>query len=115
MLHGECLPLPEQAKSCSYWEWFYPPEEAPTITAAIQETVPEAGVIVLAEPVQGFVTITFAPDGQLRSEDGTVMGWEDIQAGVQVQASGEVGEAGTLMAQAVTILAAEDNNGDNNG
>lgn len=115
MLHGECLPLPEQAKSCSYWEWVYPPEDAPTITAAIQETVPEAGVIVLAEPVQGFVTITFAPDGQLRSEDGTVMGWEDIQAGVQVQASGEVGEAGTLMAQAVTILAAEDNNGDNNG
>lgn len=86
-----------------------------SIEAAVQEVIPEAGILVLTEPVQGFITITLAPDGQLLTEDGTVLGWEDIAIGAQVRATGEVGEAGTLMAQAITILAAEDNNGDDNG
>jgi hypothetical protein len=116
VLNGECLPLaiPIQVETCFYWQLLYPQEQTPAITAAIQEAIPEADVLVLAEPVEGFVTITLAPDGQLLTEDGTPIEWEDIEAGAQVQASGEVGEAGTLMTQVVTVLAAEDE-GDNNG
>ena len=84
-------------------------EKSPTaysIVATAQEVVSEAGVLVLAEPVQGFVTITLAEGGQLLTESGMAATWEDVIPGTQVQATGEVGEAGTLLTQEITLLTA---------
>jgi hypothetical protein len=75
-----------------------------SIEAAVQEVIPEANILVLTEPVQGFITITLAPEGQLLTEDSTAIGWEDIETGAQVQAIGEVGEAGTLFAQEIQLI-----------
>lgn len=76
-----------------------------TIEASVQETAPAAGVIVLEQPAQGFVTVTLAPDGQLMTEDGRTATWEDVTAGARIEATGEVGVAGTLEASEILAFA----------
>lgn len=76
-----------------------------TIEASVLETAPDAGVIVLELPAQGFVTVTLAPDGQLLTEDGRTATWEDVTAGAQIRATGEAGPAGTLLTGKVTVPA----------
>ena len=100
-----CTQISDHEEHCLCWKQLYPPVSATTtITATVLESDPEARIIVLQQPVAGFVTITLTPDGQLLTADGQPATWEEIVGGSQVQASGEVGDAGTLLADRVQLI-----------
>lgn len=99
---GACEPVSMGELGCLNWQQVFPAPTPMTITATIVE-VAANGVIVLEKPVQGFVTVTLAPEGQLLTEDGGAANWEELTAGMQVQASGQVDQAGTLLAQEVHV------------
>lgn len=85
------------------WQQLYPPLSANTITATVSVSEPQARVIVLQEPMDGFVTVTLTPEGKLLHEDGTLAEWDEVTSGVQIRAIGKVGEAGSLVAQQVFL------------
>jgi len=102
---GPCSKMLDHTEHCPFWKQLYPPVSATTtITATVLESVPEARIIVLQQPVAGFVTITLTSDGQLLTADGQPATWEEIVAESQVQANGEVGDAGTLLADRVQLI-----------
>lgn len=74
-----------------------------SIEATVQEIISEDNSLILTAPVDGFLTITLAANGRLLTQDGTAVGWEDIEPGTQVQATGTVGEAGSLLASEVMV------------
>jgi len=94
---------------CPIWLQLYPPVSVTTtITGTVLGAMPEAGIIVLARPVEGFVTITLLPEGQLLAEDKRPVAWEEVVAEVCVQASGIAGVAGTLLAQEIHLTSLDD-------
>ena len=102
---GFCSKISDHEEHCPFWKQLYPPVSATTtITATVLESDSEARIIVLQQPVAGFVTITLTPDGQLLTADGQLATWEEIVGESQVQASGEVGDAGTLLADRVQLI-----------
>lgn len=103
---GPCTKISDHEEHYPFWKQLYPPVSTTTttITATVLESDPEARIIVLQQPVAGFVTITLTPDGQLLTADGQPMTWKEIVGGSQVQASGEVGGAGTLLADRVQLI-----------
>lgn len=102
---GPCTQISGHQEHCPFWKQLYPPVSATTtITATVLESDPEARIIVLQQPVAGFVIITLTPDGQLLTADGQPATWEEIVEGSQVQASEEVGDAGTLWADRVQLI-----------
>lgn len=105
---GECT-VSSDRKHCHSWRQLYPAVSATTtITATVLASDPEGGVIVLQQPVEGFVTITLAPDGQLLTKDGESAAWEDVTTGTPLRASGEAEAAGTLLAQQIHLTTPQD-------
>jgi hypothetical protein len=81
-----------------------PPVEATEITAVVWEVFADTRIIVLEEPVEGFVSITLRVDGRIQTESGDSVDLEAIQPGQQVRAVGQPGQAGTLLVQEVEVL-----------
>lgn len=80
------------------------PVEATEITAVVSEVFVDIGIIVLEQPVEGFVTITLGVDGRIQTESGDSVDLEAIQPGQQVHAVGQSGQAGTLLVQEIEVL-----------
>lgn len=102
---GPCVPISKGEEHCPSWKQLYPPVEATTtIIGDIARVVPEAKVVVLKRPVNGFVTITLAEGGQLLDEEGEPADWEQVSAGARIEAQGELGGAGTLLATKMRLV-----------
>jgi hypothetical protein len=67
-----------------------------TITAVIREVSPEVDVITLEKPVEGFVTVT-------SMEGNTAVSWDDFATGAEIEATGQIGPAGTLLTQEIRV------------
>jgi hypothetical protein len=104
---GDCVMVSGRQETCSFWQPTVP-FTTTTITATVRSLAVDEGVIVLEQPVQGFVTITLADTGQLLAADSTAVTWDDLAAGIQVQATGEAGKGGALLAQEIQIVASEE-------
>lgn len=101
---GPCTRIAERTEHCPFWKQLYPAvAAATTLTATVLESHSEARIIVLQQPVAGFVTLTLTPEGQLLTADGQPATWEELAKGRQVQASGKVGSAGTLLADRIQL------------
>lgn len=85
------------------WAETYHPVES--ITGSVESVDSTLGVIVLAQPVQGFVTITLAIDGTLVDSYDKVTNWRRVLPRAKVRAEGKAGEAGTYLAEHIAILA----------
>lgn len=103
VLEGECVVISNYEEDCFSWQQVFPPPPATTITATALQVVPESGVIVLERPVEGFITVTLAEEGQLLTEEGQPATWEALRTGVGIRAVGEANAAGTLLAQQIVI------------
>ncbi|HLF25739.1 MAG TPA: hypothetical protein VJG32_05340 [Anaerolineae bacterium] len=103
---GEELALGADQEHWPAWQQLYPPLPASTITATVSVSEPQARVMVLHEPVEGFVTVTLAPEGKLLHENGNLAEWSEVTSGIQIRATGKVSEGGSLLAQQVFLASA---------
>lgn len=100
---GECT-FSNTRKYCHSWQQLYPPvPTTKSITATILNSFPEARIIVLQQPVEGVVTITLTPNGQLLAGGGETIAWENLAVGATVQAVGEIGAVGTFVAEEIHV------------
>jgi hypothetical protein len=95
-LEGDCRLIGDYERDCYPWQRLYPPVLPAEITAVVSEVLVDSGIIVLEQPVDGFITITLGEDSLLEIET--------IQPGQQIHAVGQPGQAGTLLAQEVEVL-----------
>ena len=85
-----------QAQQCYNWRRVYPvPDPTHSLTGEILSASQPERVIVLKTPVDGYVTLTVAPDFALD--------WTKIAPGVVVKVTGQPGEAGSLDVTQVTV------------
>lgn len=103
ILKGDCQEIADYELDCYPWQRLYPPVPPIEITAVVSEVNVNAGVVVLEQPVNGFIAISLAADGHLLTENGAVVSWETIQSGQQINAAGQVGPAGTFLAQEIHV------------
>jgi len=96
VLEGDCQLIGDYERDCYPWQRLYPPVPPTEITAVVSEVLVDSGIIVLEQPVDGFITITLGEDGLLERET--------LQPGQQIHAVGRPGEGGTLLAQEIDIL-----------
>ncbi len=111
---GECRtitiadPVSEEVVSaydeCLNWERIYPAPQPVTFTARVLYAVPGERVIVLQEPVQGFITVTLPEDDMLIGQNGEPAAWDELSGDIWIEVMGELGEAGTLLAERVQIV-----------
>lgn len=103
ILKGNCQEIADYELDCYPWQRLYPPVPPIEITAVASEVNVDAGVVVLEQPVNGFITISLVADGHLLAENGAAVSWETIQPGQQISAAGQVGPAGTFLAQEIHV------------
>lgn len=89
---------------CHSWQQIYPDVSGmKAIETTIMSLISEAQVIVPQQPVEGVVTIILASDGQVFAANGEVVTWDSLVVGTRIQAIGEIGEAGTFVAEEIHI------------
>jgi len=76
-----------------------------SVTGAVSEVFPNARVITLVEPVDGFSLVALTGATEIFSADGSEISVGEIRPGMQIQAAGRAGPAETLIASQVRILA----------
>jgi hypothetical protein len=75
------------------------------LVGTVLDVSPSARIITLAEPVDGFTVIALTEESQLLSASGDEILLRDIQPGMRIQASGQPGVPGTLIANQVLVVA----------
>ena len=89
---------------CHSWQKIYPHVSAmEPFNITIMNLISETRVIVPQLPVEGIVTITLASNGQVFAANGEAVSWDNLAIGARIQAIGEIGEAGTLVAEEIHI------------
>ena len=79
--------------------------EAPiTFTGTVQDVMYSARIIMLQEPVKGFLYVALTQDTRLISREGRNIALQDIEAGMRIRVTGRPGSQGTLLAEEVQIL-----------
>ena len=76
-----------------------------TIVGTVLDVSPSARTITLTEPVEEFTVIALTEESQLLSARGNEILLRDIQPGMRIQASGQPGASGALIANQVLVLA----------
>jgi hypothetical protein len=76
-----------------------------TLVGTVLDVSPSARTITLAEPVKGFTVIALTEESQLLSASGDEILLRDLRAGMRIQASGQPGASGALIANQVVVLA----------
>jgi hypothetical protein len=76
-----------------------------TLVGTILNISPSARIITLTEPVKEFTVIALTEEGQLLSASGDEILLRDLWAGMRIQASGQPGASGALIANQVLVLA----------
>jgi len=66
-----------------------------------------AKVIMLTEPVEGFSVIALTEESRLVSVDGSEITLHEIHPGMTIQATGQPGQSGALLATLVIVFGAE--------
>ena len=74
------------------------------LVGTVLDVSPSARVITLAEPVDGFTVIALTEESQLLSASGRQILLRDLKAGMRIQASGQPGVPGTLIASQVLVV-----------
>jgi hypothetical protein len=74
------------------------------ITGTVMDVSLSARAITLAEGVDGFEVVALTKQTKLVSPDGGEATLQDVRPGMRIQASGEAGESGALLADVVLIL-----------
>ena len=84
-----------------------PAEVEPDITVegTVRNVSPSARIITLTEPVEGFGIIALTEESKLLSACGDETLLRDLRAGMRIQASGQPGASGVLIANQVLVLA----------
>jgi hypothetical protein len=75
-----------------------------TIEGTVKDVSPSARIITLAEPADGFTIIALTEESQLLSASGKEILLRDLRSGMRIQASGQPGEPGALLANQVLVL-----------
>ena len=78
-----------------------------SIVGTVSEVFPNARVIALAEPVDGFDVIVLTGETAIYSAGGVSITANDIEPGMRIQTIGRHGAGDTLTATLVRILAAD--------
>jgi hypothetical protein len=87
------------------WQQLHPSVGASvSITGTVMKAFPETRVIVLEQPVEGFVTITLAKGGRLVNEEGERLDWDQVSIRMQVEAQGELEETATLLTSEIHFV-----------
>jgi len=82
-----------------------PQSEAPiTFTGTVQDVMRSARIIMLQEPVEGFLYVSLTQDTRLISIEGQKIVLQDIKAGMRIRVTGRPGSSGTLLAEEVQLL-----------
>jgi hypothetical protein len=76
-----------------------------TIVGTVNDVSPSARIINLTEPVDGFFVIALTEESRVVSMNGDEIMLRDLQAGTRIQASGQLGASGVLIAGQVLVLA----------
>jgi hypothetical protein len=76
-----------------------------TLVGTVLDLSPSARIINLTEPVDGFGVIALMEESKVVSGDGDEIMLRDISPGTRIQASGQSGASGTLIADRVLVLA----------
>lgn len=84
-----------------------PVEPGITIVGTVMDVSLSARVIMLTEPVEGFGVVALTEESKLVSADGGEMALHEIRPGMRIQASGQPGESGALLANLVLVFEAE--------
>jgi hypothetical protein len=82
-----------------------PAESDVTIEGAVRDVSPSARIITLTEPVEGFSLVALTEESELLSANGDEILLRDLGAGMRIQASGQPGASGALIANQVLVLA----------
>jgi hypothetical protein len=86
------------------------PDETATstaITGTVMDVSLSAGVITLAEAVGPFEVVALTEETKLVSASGGEATLQDVRPEMRIQASGQAGESGALLAEVVLILSDE--------
>jgi hypothetical protein len=76
-----------------------------TLVGTVLDVSPSARILTLTEHVEGFAVIALSGESQLLSASGDEILLRDIQPGMRIQASGQPGRSGALIANQVLLLA----------
>ncbi|MGD8516031.1 MAG: hypothetical protein PVG54_03600 [Anaerolineae bacterium] len=76
-----------------------------TIEGIVMNVSPSARIIELTDPVQRFAVIALTEESDLRSAGGSEILLRDLPAGEWIEATGQPGEPGVLIADQVRVLA----------
>jgi hypothetical protein len=74
------------------------------IVGTVMNVSLSARIITLQEPVESISVIALTEESELASSDGEEITLQDIQPGMTIQASGEPGDSGALLARQVRLL-----------
>ncbi len=75
-----------------------------TLLGTVLDVSPSARIITLTESVEGFSVIALTEESKLCSTSGDAILLRDIGAGARIQASGQPGTSGALIANQVLVL-----------
>jgi hypothetical protein len=82
-----------------------PAQSDVTIEGTVRDVSPSARIITLTEPVEGFSVVALTEESELLSANGDEILLRDLGAGMRIQASGQPGASGALIANQVLVLA----------
>jgi hypothetical protein len=100
--NGDCFIIKETLH-CKNWQLIYPPNNILTISGTVLSTDTKAQTLVLDEPIEGFITVIWSSRTWIRDSKGTTVEPDALTSGVTFTAKGESGEAGTLLADEITV------------
>lgn len=75
-----------------------------TIAGTVMDVSLSARVLLLTQPVEGLNSIALTEGTKILSENGDEIALHTITRGMQVQATGEIGSPGSLIATQVVLL-----------
>lgn len=78
-----------------------------TIVGTVMDVSLSARIITLAEPVEGFSIVALTEKCRLVSADGSEITLHEIRPGMTIQATGQPGESGALLASQVVVFGVE--------
>jgi len=79
-------------------------EASITLIGTVQDVMRSARIIMLQEPIEGFLYVALTQDTRLISIEGQNIVLQDIKAGMRIRVTGRPGSPGTLLAEEVQLL-----------
>ncbi|MDD5371670.1 MAG: hypothetical protein PHQ40_21525 [Anaerolineaceae bacterium] len=100
--NGDCLII-EGTLHCKNWQLVYPANNILTISGTVLSADIKAKTLVLDEPIEGFIAVIWSSRTLILDSKGTTIEPDALTSGVTFTAKGELGEAGALLADEITV------------